>query len=160
MKRKQLSQILLLTSSVWLWCAMSATAQKIPKSEIQSQSIASVLRNSRPIRKICQLSEIEISSTSARMLVQSSAPGNLPNQESSVVPIMSVKANPTDKGVEIILEIPQGTQLQVTNRSTGNNFITDVSGGQLRLLSGEATDLNLYVKLNIGSNTVDIKAGQ
>ncbi|MHC5762545.1 AMIN domain-containing protein [Nostoc sp.] len=160
MKRKQLSQILLLTSSVWLWCVMSATAQKVAKSEIQSQSIASVLRNSRPIRKIRQLSEIEISSTSARMLVQSSAPSNPPNQGSSVVLIMSVKANPTDKGVEIILETPQGTQLQVTNRSMGNNFITDVSGGQLRLPSGEVTDLNLYVKLNIGSNTVDIKAGQ
>ncbi|MEH2180219.1 TonB-dependent siderophore receptor [Nostoc sp.] len=61
-----------------------------------------------------------------------------PSQGSSVVPITGVKANPTDKGVEVILETPLGTQLQVTNRSTGNNFIVDVSGGQLRLPNGEA----------------------
>ena len=55
-----------------------------------------------------------------------------------IIQITGVKANPTNKGVEIILETPLGTQLQVTNHSTGNNFIADVSGGQLRLPSGEA----------------------
>nr|WP_202895474.1 TonB-dependent siderophore receptor [Iningainema tapete] len=67
------------------------------------------------------------------MLVQS----NPPNQ-GGVVPITSVKANPTNKGVEIILETTVGKQLQVINRSTGNNFIVDVPGGQLRLPSGDA----------------------
>ncbi|WP_375514167.1 AMIN domain-containing protein [uncultured Nostoc sp.] len=52
--------------------------------------------------------------------------------------VTGVKANPTDKGVKIILETTVGTQLQVTNRSTGNNFIVDVSGGQLRLADGNA----------------------
>ncbi|MEH2081242.1 MAG: TonB-dependent siderophore receptor [Nostoc sp.] len=61
-----------------------------------------------------------------------------PSQESSVVPITGVKANPNDKGVEVILETSLGTQLQVINRSTGNNFIVDVLGGQLRLPSGDA----------------------
>ncbi|MCC5621782.1 TonB-dependent siderophore receptor [Nostoc sp. CHAB 5715] len=138
MKQNQLSKILLLTSSVWLWSAMNATAQEVLKSEIQSESIASVLRNSRSTREIRQLSEIERPSTGAQMLVQSPTPSNRPNLGGEVVPITGVKANRTDKGVEIILETPVGTQLQVTNRSTGNNFIADVSGGQLRLADGNA----------------------
>jgi iron complex outermembrane receptor protein len=55
----------------------------------------------------------------------------------STVVITGVKANPTDKGVEVILETSQGDKLQVTNRSTGNNFIADVPNAQLRLGSGE-----------------------
>ncbi|MEH2084027.1 MAG: TonB-dependent siderophore receptor [Nostoc sp.] len=88
--------------------------------------------------RIRQLSEVERPSTSAQMLVQSPTPSNPSNLGGEVVPITSVKANPTSKGVEVILETPRGDQLQVTNRSTGNNFIVDVAGGQLRLPSGEA----------------------
>ncbi|BDA71264.1 hypothetical protein CAL7716_054300 [Calothrix sp. PCC 7716] len=58
--------------------------------------------------------------------------------QGGIVPITGVKANPTDKGVEVILQTTQGQQLQVTNRSAGNNFVADISGGQLRLPSGEA----------------------
>ncbi|MDF5706904.1 MAG: TonB-dependent siderophore receptor [Nostoc sp. S4] len=72
---------------------------------------------------------------SQHLLVQSSIPQITP--ASAIVPITGVKANPTDKGLEIILETTVGTQLQVTNRSAGNNFIVDVSGGQLRLPSGD-----------------------
>jgi iron complex outermembrane receptor protein len=131
-KQKQLVKIFLLTTSVWLWGAVSAAAKEVPKQEIQNKSVASVIRNSRSIREIPRLDQIERPSTSAQMLVQSPIPTN------QVVPITGVKANPTDKGVEVILETPLGPQLQVTNRSTGNNFIADVSGGQLRLPSGEA----------------------
>ncbi|MEH1843092.1 MAG: TonB-dependent receptor [Nostoc sp.] len=88
--------------------------------------------------RIQQLSELERPSTSAQMLVQSPTPSNPSKLGGEVIPITSVKANPTSKGVEVILETPIGTQLQVTNRSTGNNFIVDVAGGQLRLPSGEA----------------------
>ncbi|MEH2082236.1 MAG: TonB-dependent siderophore receptor [Nostoc sp.] len=88
--------------------------------------------------KIRQLSEIELPNTSAQYLVQSPTPSNQQNLGGQVIPITSVKANPTAKGVEVILETPAGTQLQVTNRSAGSNFIVDVSGGQLRLPSGEA----------------------
>ncbi|MEH2071693.1 MAG: TonB-dependent siderophore receptor [Nostoc sp.] len=84
---------------------------------------------------------------------------------SEVVQVTGVKANPTDKGVEVILETPVGTQLQVTNRSTGNNFIVDVSGGQLRLPSGEAFTFRSEKPLegiteikvtNINANTVRV----
>lgn len=70
-----------------------------------------------------------------------------------------------DKGVEVILQTPVGTQLQVTNRSTGNNFIVDVSGGQLRLPSGEAFTFRSQKPLarvteitvtNVDANTVRV----
>ncbi|BAB74277.1 ferrichrome-iron receptor [Nostoc sp. PCC 7120 = FACHB-418] len=40
--------------------------------------------------------------------------------------------------MEVILETTAGDKLQVANRSTGNNFIVDVAGGQLRLPNGDA----------------------
>ncbi|NWF59552.1 MAG: TonB-dependent siderophore receptor [Fischerella sp.] len=103
------------------------------------------------------------------MLVQTPTPTNSPNPEQrngdQVVLITGVKTNPTDKGVEVILETPQGTQLQVTNRSTGNNFIADVSGGQLRLPSGKAfafrsdkplEGITQVTVTNIDANTVRV----
>ncbi|MFN6562896.1 MAG: TonB-dependent receptor plug domain-containing protein [Nostoc sp. ChiSLP01] len=80
-------------------------------------------------KNISQLNEIQLPATSAQMLVQSPTP--------SIVTITGVKANPTDKGVEIILETPQGEQLQITNRSAGNNFIADIPNAQLQLPSGD-----------------------
>ncbi|MEH2275572.1 MAG: TonB-dependent siderophore receptor [Nostoc sp.] len=77
----------------------------------------------------------QVKSNTQPLLMQSSIPQITPTSE--IVPITGVKANSTDKGVEIILEITAGTRLQVTNRSAGNNFIVDVSGGQLRLPSGD-----------------------
>ncbi|MEH2180216.1 TonB-dependent siderophore receptor [Nostoc sp.] len=88
-------------------------------------------------QKVRQLSDFRIPITNAiPLLVQTLSQGE--KQGSSVIPITSVKANPTDKGVEVILKTTQGTLLQVTNRSTGNNFIVDVSGGQLQLPNGKA----------------------
>ncbi|WP_104908321.1 AMIN domain-containing protein [Nostoc sp. 'Lobaria pulmonaria (5183) cyanobiont'] len=65
---------------------------------------------------------------------------NPPNQsqQGEVVQVTSVKANPTSKGVEVILQTSIGQQLQVVNRSSGNNFIADIPNAQLRLPSGEA----------------------
>ncbi|MBW4678263.1 MAG: TonB-dependent siderophore receptor [Desmonostoc geniculatum HA4340-LM1] len=148
---------------------MSATATEVPKKEVQNKSLASVLNNSRSIGEIRRLSEMERPSTSATMLVQSPTPNNPPSQGEKqggeVIPITGVKANATDKGVEVILETPLGTQLQVTNRSMGNNFITDVSGGQLRLPNGEAftfrsekpiTGITEITVTNVDPNTVRV----
>ncbi|AVH69345.1 TonB-dependent siderophore receptor [Nostoc sp. 'Lobaria pulmonaria (5183) cyanobiont'] len=55
-----------------------------------------------------------------------------------VVQVTGVKANPTNKGVEVILQTSKGQQLQLVNRSTGSNFITDIPNAQLRLPSGKA----------------------
>lgn len=56
----------------------------------------------------------------------------------TVVQVTGVKANPTNQGVEIILQTTKGQQLQVINRSGGNSFIVDVPNAQLRLPLGEA----------------------
>ncbi|MHC5831096.1 MAG: hypothetical protein ACYT04_87830, partial [Nostoc sp.] len=58
--------------------------------------------------RIRQLSEIELPNTSAIMLVQSPAPQTVPVSE--IVQITSVKANPTNKGVEVILQTDKGQQ--------------------------------------------------
>ncbi len=162
-------KIFLLTSFVCVWSAMSATATEVPNKEVRNKSLASVLNNSRSIREIRRLSEMERRTISATMLVQSPTPNNPPSQGGKqggeVVPITGVKANPTDKGVEVILETPLGTQLQVTNRSAGNNFIVDVSGGQLRLPNGEAftfrsekpiTGITEITVTNVDVNTVRV----
>ncbi|RUT07363.1 ferrichrome-iron receptor [Dulcicalothrix desertica PCC 7102] len=69
-----------------------------------------------------------------RTLAQTSTP-TLP--QGNVVKITGVKANPTEKGVEVILETREGERLQVANRSTGNNFVADITGGQLQLANGD-----------------------
>ncbi|MEH1832775.1 MAG: TonB-dependent siderophore receptor [Nostoc sp.] len=84
-------------------------------------------------RKIRQLSELESVSTSARMLLVQS-----PTPTSEIVQVTQVKANPTLKGVELILQTSKGQQLQLVNRSFGNNFIADIPNAQLRLPSGDA----------------------
>lgn len=138
MRTKQLSKILLMTSSVWFWCAISATAQEVPKkSEIEKKSVVPVLLDSLSIREISQLNEIQHPSTSAQMLVQSPTPTNPPSF-GDVIQVTGVKANPTDKGVEVILQTTQGKKLQITNRSADNNFIADIPNAQLHLPSGDS----------------------
>ena len=162
MKQNQWAKIFFLTSSIWLWGAISTGATVVPTKELENKSVVSVLRNSQSIKQIRQLSQIE-RSNGARMLVQSPTPS--PERATQVVPITGVKANPTNNGVEVILETPQGTQLQVTNRSTGNNFVADVSGGQLRLPDGNAfmfrsekpvAGITEITATNIDANTVRV----
>ncbi|MEH2180201.1 TonB-dependent receptor [Nostoc sp.] len=115
-------------------------------------------------KRIKRVSEIEHPATNASgLLLQSSTPQTTP--ASAIIPITGVKANPTSQGVEVILETPLGTQLQVTNRSTGNNFIVDVSGGQLRLADGNAftfrsekpvAGITEITVTNINANTVRV----
>lgn len=119
-------------SSISFWGAMSATAQEIPKQEVERKSVASVVHNSKLIKQIRQFSEIEHPKTNAQMLVQSPAPS------SEIVQVTGVKATPTDKGVEVILQTSKSAQLRITNRSTGNNFIADIPNSQLRLPNGDA----------------------
>ena len=123
--------------------------------------------------EIPQLSEIELPAKSATMLAQAPVPSNPSNPDSSsqgekqggIATITGVKANPTEKGVEVILETTQGDKLQVTNRSTGNNFIADITGGQLRLPSGDAftfksenpiSGITQITVTNVDANTVRV----
>ncbi|MEH1832302.1 MAG: AMIN domain-containing protein [Nostoc sp.] len=123
-----------------------------------------VTADSSTNRKIRQISEMEHPATNTSgLLSQSSTPQATP--ASGIVPITGVKANPTSQGVEVILETPLVTQLQVTNRSTGNNFIVDVSGGQLQLADGNAftfrsekplAGITQITAQNIDANTVRV----
>ncbi|MEH2274539.1 MAG: TonB-dependent receptor plug domain-containing protein [Nostoc sp.] len=79
--------------------------------------------------------------------------------------VTGVKANPTSKGVEIILQTSIGQQLQVVNRSAGNSFITDIPNAQLRLPSGDAftfdsdkpiTGLSKITVINLDANTIRV----
>ena len=89
-------------------------------------------RVSTSTRNLLRLSELERPFTSAQMLVQSPAPAP------EIVQVRGVQANPTDKGIEVILQTTLGQQLQAVNRSAGNSYIADIPNAQLRLPSGEA----------------------
>ncbi|MDZ4877056.1 MAG: Vitamin B12 transporter BtuB [Chroococcidiopsis cubana SAG 39.79] len=138
MKQQQLWQILLVTGSVWLSIAIGATAQPVPSWEVQSKSVSRILRDSPPTQNLPRLSELERPITSAQTLVQSPAPVPAPETASAIMQVTAVKANPTDKGVEVILQTTLGEQLPVVNRSAGNSYIADIPNAQLRLPSGEA----------------------
>ncbi|MEH2260093.1 AMIN domain-containing protein [Nostoc sp.] len=97
------------------------------------------------------------SNRTAQILVQ------LPTSTSEIIPVTGVKANPTDKGVEVILETTLGEQLQITNRSTSNNFIADIPNAQLCLPNGNGFTFRSEKPLagiieitvtNIDSNTI------
>jgi iron complex outermembrane recepter protein len=148
----------------------SVLAPSTRKSRLFKSQIASSLQRAsdKTSKNIRQLSEIELPATSAQMLVQS--PTNPPNPEQrtgdqQVIPITGVKANPTDTGIEVILETSLGEQLQVTNRSQDNNFIADIPNAQLRLPNGEAfvfrsekplTGVTEITVINIDANTVRV----
>ncbi|AFY33184.1 TonB-dependent siderophore receptor [Calothrix sp. PCC 7507] len=120
---RQLLKIGSVTACFWLCMANLAMSQSLPSQQLQGKSaLTKALRNSRAIR--------EIPLTRAQILAQSPAP--------EVVSVTGVKANPTDKGMELILQTSIGEDLQITNRSAGNSFIADIPNTQLRLPSGEA----------------------
>ncbi|MEH2392105.1 MAG: TonB-dependent siderophore receptor [Nostoc sp.] len=128
---------LLAATLVSVFFAQTVSAQSISRSQnLTNREIPSspqTIPATNTTRKIKQLSELESVSTSAQtLLVQS------PTPTSEIVQVTQVKANPTEKGVEVILQTTKGQQLQVINRSVGNSFIADVPNTQLRLPSGEA----------------------
>jgi iron complex outermembrane recepter protein len=98
------------------------------------QVLASHQERDTSVKRIKILSETEFSATSVKNLLSQSP---TPNTQSTVK-ITAIKTNPTPQGVEVILQTIQGEQLQLTNRSAGNNFIADVSGAQLQSPSGKA----------------------
>ncbi|MDZ7960272.1 MAG: TonB-dependent siderophore receptor [Aulosira sp. DedQUE10] len=111
---------------------LSLSNRKSRHQESQVKSSLQRAKSDKSTKNIPQLSETEQISQSAELLVQS------PASSSEVVQVTAVKANPTEKGVEVILQTSIGAQLQITNRSTGNNFIADIPNSQLRLPNGDA----------------------
>ncbi len=146
---------------------LASSTRKSRLLKFQLGSSLQQAKSDETTKNILQLGEIELPSTSAQMLVQS--PTNPPNPEQTttdpVIPITGVKANPTQTGVEVILETPLGEQLQVTNRSADNNFIADIPNAQLRLPSGDSftfrsekpiAGITEITATNIDANTVRV----
>ncbi|MDF5726182.1 MAG: TonB-dependent siderophore receptor [Rhizonema sp. PD37] len=98
-----------------------------------SPRIATNSRRVNPITEIRRLNEIALPSHSAEILAQSTTAPT-----PSIVQVTHVQAHPTSNGVEVILQTSLAQQLQLVNRSSGNNFIVDIPNAQLRLPTGEA----------------------
>jgi iron complex outermembrane recepter protein len=134
-----------------------------PTSSTRKAEVSKAMVSEDKGFQIPQLRDIKFPATTAQMLVQQPAPTNATPAE--IVAITSVKANPTEKGVEVILETSKGDKLQVANRSMGNNFIADITGGQLRLPSGDTftfksekpvSGITVITVTNIDANTVRV----
>ncbi|GAA6624140.1 TonB-dependent siderophore receptor [Scytonema sp. NUACC26] len=151
MKFLQLVPSLLLTGTVFVSFTTFTRSEEILLAKLKKITASTDLRasspqqtslvtNSRrvqPTKEIQRVSEIEHPLKSAQMLLVQSPPlQTAPSKE--VVQVTGVKANPTDKGVEVILQTSVGEQLQLINRSSGKSFIADIQNAQLRLPSGDA----------------------
>ena len=110
-------------------------ANNTTTSYSQQGSLSSKVQSVKSTAEIRQVNKIERPISNAQILVQTPTP-TTPAQK--IVQVTGVKANPTDKGVEVILQTSLGEQLQITNRSAVNSFIVDIPNAQLRLPSGEA----------------------
>ena len=156
---------------------LTSNYRKPQKRQLITTYLQNYTRLGRTDKNVLQLSEIELPATNAQMLVQTSTPSNTnpsnsetPSQldkKNKVVPITGVKAKPTDKGVEVILQTTQGKQLQAINRSSGNQFIADIPNAQLRLPSGDTfkfssekprEGITEITVINLDANTVRITA--
>ncbi|WP_414620429.1 TonB-dependent siderophore receptor [Calothrix sp. CCY 0018] len=89
------------------------------------------------------------------------------DNQGGIVLITGVKANPTDNGLEIVLQTSLAKQLQVINRSSGNNFIADIPNAQLQQATGDAfkfssekpvEGITEITVTNLDGNTVRITA--
>jgi len=92
-------------------------------------------------KNIPQLSEVEVPVTNAQTLAQtpldpSSAPPNQ-GEKGGVVSITQVVANPTDKGIEIILQTTKGQVLQPVTLALGRTYIANIPNAVLALPQGE-----------------------
>ncbi len=149
------------TLDIYLWLVVSVVGiigGIVPQSQ---QVLALEKEQDKVVTRIKTLSETEFPATSVKdLLSQSPTSGT-----QSTVVITGVKANPTNSGVEVILETTQSDKLQAANRSTGNSFIMDVTGGQLRLPNGDAftfksekplAGITEITATNIDANTVRV----
>lgn len=135
--------------------AVRAESLMLAKKETKTTLTSIQIQDEKPdIRRVRDLEKV---SSVADLFAQQ--PTTTP-----VISITGVKANPTDKGVEVILETT-GQQLQVTNRSTGNNFIADIPNAQLRLPNGNnftfrsekpLAEITEITVTNVDANTVRV----
>ncbi|AFY88045.1 TonB-dependent siderophore receptor [Chroococcidiopsis thermalis PCC 7203] len=122
---------------------------------------------------IPRFSEVKFPASNVKgLLSQSSIPTNSPSvppyqggKQGGVTQVTGVQANSTDKGVEVILQTTQGEQLQISDRSQGNNYIADIPNAQLRLSTGDAftfssqkpvEGITEITVINLDANTIQV----
>ncbi|AFY49091.1 TonB-dependent siderophore receptor [Nostoc sp. PCC 7524] len=107
----------------------------------------------------------EIKSTSTEEKSDYLNPGNNVKQllAQSLILIPEIRLQPTDKGLDVILETNQSDKLQPVVRSEGNNYIVDISNAQLRLSSGDTfrqekptTGITEVIVTNLDANTIRV----
>ncbi|MDF5725443.1 MAG: TonB-dependent siderophore receptor [Rhizonema sp. PD37] len=162
----------LVISCVSLLMAQPGKAQLKQKQQLTAISNGeSISRtaNTTTNPKIKRLSEMQRPLTEASgLLSQSSTPTTPPTpalKPAEVVKVTHVLAKATTKGLEVILETSQGVELQLKNRSVGNNFIIEIPNAQLRMSSGEAfrfisqkpiAGISQITVVNQGANTIRV----
>ncbi|PSM47720.1 TonB-dependent siderophore receptor [Chroococcidiopsis sp. CCALA 051] len=88
-------------------------------------------------KNLPQLGEVELPATSAQTLVQTAIdPSSVAPDQGGVVSITGVVANPTDKGVEIVLQTTQGKILQPVTLVLGRTYIANIPDAVLALPQG------------------------
>ncbi|MBW4592794.1 MAG: TonB-dependent receptor plug domain-containing protein [Brasilonema angustatum HA4187-MV1] len=116
----------------------TASNNRTPGNSTQQAARVTNSRSVKPITEIRRVSEIERPLRSARMLVQSPTPQTTQTPQarpqSLVVQVSFVKANPTSKGLELVLQTSKAATLQLENRTqvNSNTFIVDIPNAQLR----------------------------
>jgi iron complex outermembrane recepter protein len=120
MKLNRLFQSLVLTGAMVVAIATSARTEEV-KKDVESKNFT-------------QLSEIKFRVSRDRIIGQTlNNPPPEAQKQDGVIPITGVEITPTESGVEVILQTPLGQQLQISDRSEGNNFIAEIEGAQLQL---------------------------
>lgn len=122
----------------WLWLAISFLPLLI------ALPVQAEVKQNQPtaIRKIPQLSEVKLPATNvSELFSQSSTTPNPPNlggkQGGEVVRVTSVEVNPTDNGVEVILQTTQGKALQPVTFALGRSYIANIPNAVLVLPQGQ-----------------------
>ncbi|MBD2309025.1 TonB-dependent receptor [Chroococcidiopsis sp. FACHB-1243] len=139
MRPERLVQSLFFTGSIVVSIAIPVRGENIfsPTQTGDSRQGLPLLSKTQLVEpsRVQQLRKIREPSTNAQTLLQHS---RLSQAGVQVVQVTGVRVNPTDKGVEIILETPLGKRLQVSARSDGNTYTADIPNAQLRLPNSDA----------------------
>ncbi|MBO3457403.1 TonB-dependent receptor [Aetokthonos hydrillicola Thurmond2011] len=102
---------------------------------VQENSVEVNTSGSPPITEIKQVNTIAPRATTIKQwLSQSSTPSSL---SQSPIQITGVRLNPTDDGIDVIVETAGGKALQSSSSSQGKSLIINIPNAQLQLPSGK-----------------------
>ncbi|MGI2904631.1 PepSY-associated TM helix domain-containing protein [Tolypothrix sp. VBCCA 56010] len=140
----------LVAQPVWAQSTRTASITASTKASADSTQLITKKQVIEPIKKIQQLKQIKRPISSAQQLVQSPTPETVPTPE--LVQVTGVKANPTSKGVEVILQTSFDDPTPKTD-GTVNGFIlaTDLIG---KFQTGSITPGGERLPVEVILNTV------